>query len=138
MTIERDYLTANEIRYIGNIICDMEDSDFVTKDYLKYLTVADFCTDFKLERTVNDNNEVVIGWKEENYDKLWEENGIEILNNSIRNIDLIDKFVEDRQSNYNIFKSITAQLGESIKNFNLDETKDILSKFEDIVDKKEK
>lgn len=138
MTIERDYLYASEIRYIGEMICNIDNADFITKDYLKYLTVADFCTDFKLERGVNENGEESISWKEENYDKLWEENGIEILNNSIRNIDLIDKFVEDRQSIYNMIKDITAQLGESVKNFNLDETKDILSKFEGIIDKKEK
>lgn len=138
MTIERDYLYASEIRYIGEMICSIDNADFVTKDYLKYLTVADFCTDFKLERGINEDGEETVNWKEENYDKLWEENGIEILNNSIRNINLIDKFVEDRQSTYNMIKDITAQLGESVKNFNLDETKDILSKFEGIIDKKEK
>lgn len=137
MKIERNYLTANEIRYIANIIVEID--DYMTKQYIKYLTVADFCTDYKLETEKSeDNKEDSVVWKEDNYNKLWEEGNIEVLDKEIKNIYLIDKAVEDRQSTYNMFRELTEKLSESIKNFDINETKTVINQIGSLINKEEK
>lgn len=137
MKIERNYLTANEIRYIANMIAEID--DYMTKQYIKYLTVADFCTDYKLETEKSeDGKEDSVVWKEDNYNKLWEEGNIEVLDKEIKNIYLIDKAVEDRQSTYNMFKELTEKLSESIKNFDINETKTIINQIGSLINKEEK
>lgn len=137
MKIERNYLTANEIRYIANMIAEID--DYMTKQYIKYLTVADFCTDYKLETEKSeDNKEDSVIWKEDNYNKLWEEGNIEVLDKEIKNIYLIDKAVEDRQSTYNMFRELTEKLSESIKNFDINETKNVMNQISSLINKEEK
>lgn len=137
MKIERNYLTANEIRYIANMIAEID--DYMTKQYIKYLTVADFCTDYKLETEKSeDNKEDSVVWKEDNYNKLWEEGNIEVLDKEIKNIYLIDKAVEDRQSTYNMFRELTEKLSESIKNFDINETKTVINQIGSLINKEEK
>lgn len=137
MKIEKNYLTANEIRYIADMIYNID--DYMTKQYIKYLTVADFCTDYKLEiEKSEDNKENSIVWKEDNYNKLWEEGNIEVLDKEIKNIYLIDKAVEDRQSTYNMFRELTEKLSESIKNFDINETKTVMSQIGSLINKEEK
>lgn len=137
MKIERNYLTANEIRYIANMIAEID--DYMTKQYIKYLTVADFCTDYKLETEKSeDDKEDSVVWKEDNYNKLWEEGNIEVLDKEIKNIYLIDKAVEDRQSTYNMFRELTEKLSESIKNFDINETKTVINQIGSLINKEEK
>jgi hypothetical protein len=136
MKIERNYLKANEIRYIGEMICNMD--DFMTKEYIKYLTVANFCTDFKLDTEKGENDEETVVWKEERYNELWENGDIETLNREIKNMYLIDLYVEDKHSNYNMFNELTNKLGESIKNFNLDETKEVMSQINTLINTEKK
>lgn len=137
MKIERNYLTANEIRYIANMITEID--DYMTKQYIKYLTVADFCTDYKLETEKSeDGKEDSVVWKEDNYNKLWEEGNIEVLDKEIKNIYLIDKAVEDRQSTYNMFRELTEKLSESIKNFDINETKTVINQIGSLINKEEK
>lgn len=136
MKIERNYLKANEIRYIGEMICNMD--DFMTKEYIKYLTVANFCTDFKLDTEKGENDEETVVWKEERYNELWENGDIDILNSGIKNMYLIDLYVEDKHSNYNMFNELTNKLGESIKNFNLDETKEVMSQINTLINTEKK
>lgn len=137
MKIERNYLTANEIRYIANMIAEID--DYMTKQYIKYLTVADFCTDYKLETEKSeDSKEDSVVWKEDNYNKLWEEGNIEVLDKEIKNIYLIDKAVEDRQSTYNMFRELTEKLSESIKNFDINETKTVINQIGSLINKEEK
>lgn len=137
MKIERNYLTANEIRYIANMIAEID--DYMTKQYIKYLTVADFCTDYKLETEKSeDGKEDSVVWKEDNYNKLWEEGNIEVLDKEIKNIYLIDKAVEDRQSTYNMFRELTEKLSESIKNFDINETKTVINQIGSLINKEEK
>lgn len=137
MKIERNYLTANEIRYIANMISEID--DYMTKQYIKYLTVADFCTDYKLETEKSeDGKEDSVVWKEDNYNKLWEEGNIEVLDKEIKNIYLIDKAVEDRQSTYNMFRELTEKLSESIKNFDINETKTVINQIGSLINKEEK
>lgn len=136
MKIERNYLKANEIRYIGEMICNMD--DFMTKEYIKYLTVANFCTDFKLDTEKGENDEETVVWKEERYNELWENGDIDTLNREIRNMYLIDLYVEDKHSNYNMFNELTNKLGESIKNFNLDETKEVMSQINTLINTEKK
>ena len=137
MKIERNYLTANEIRYIANMIAEID--DYMTKQYIKYLTVADFCTDYKLETEKSkDGKEDSVIWKEDNYNKLWEEGNIEVLDKEIKNIYLIDEAVEDRQSTYNMFRELTEKLSESIKNFDINETKPVINQLGSLINKEEK
>ena len=137
MKIERNYLTANEIRYIANMIAEID--DYMTKQYIKYLTVADFCTDYKLETEKSkDGKEDSVIWKEDNYNKLWEEGNIEVLDKEIKNIYLIDEAVEDRQSTYNMFRELTEKLSESIKNFDINETKTVINQIGSLINKEEK
>lgn len=136
MKIERNYLKANEIRYIGEMICNID--DFMTKEYIKYLTVANFCTDFKLDTEKGENDEETVVWKEERYNELWENGDIDTLNREIRNMYLIDLYVEDKHSNYNMFNELTNKLGESIKNFNLDETKEVMSQISTLINTEKK
>lgn len=137
MKIERNYLTANEIRYIANMISEID--DYMTKQYIKYLTIADFCTDYKLETEKSeDGKEDSVVWKEDNYNKLWEEGNIEVLDKEIKNIYLIDKAVEDRQSTYNMFRELTEKLSESIKNFDINETKTVINQIGSLINKEEK
>lgn len=137
MKIERNYLTASEIRYIANMIAEID--DYMTKQYIKYLTVADCCTDYKLEvEKSEDNKEDSVVWKEDNYNKFWEEGNIEVLDREIKNIYLIDKAVEDRQSTYNMFKELTEKLSESIKDFDMDETKTVINQIGSLINKEEK
>lgn len=137
MKIERNYLTANEIRYIANMISEID--DYMTKQYIKYLTVADFCTDYKLETEKSEGGkEDSVIWKEDNYNKLWEEGNIEVLDKEIKNIYLIDKAVEDRQSTYNMFRELTEKLSESIKNFDINETKTVINQIGSLINKEEK
>lgn len=136
MKIERNYLKANEIRYIGEMICNMD--DFITKEYIKYLTVANFCTDFKLDTEKGEDGEETVVWKEERYNELWENGDIDTLNREIRNMYLIDLYVEDKHSNYNMFNELTNKLGESIKNFNLDETKEVMSQINTLINTEKK
>ena len=118
------------------MICNMD--DFMTKEYIKYLTVANFCTDFKLDTEKGENDEETVVWKEERYNELWENGDIDTLNREIRNMYLIDLYVEDKHSNYNMFNELTNKLGESIKNFNLDETKEVMSQINTLINTEKK
>jgi hypothetical protein len=138
MKIEKNYLTTSEIRYIGQMLIDLEDSDFMTREYIKYLTIADFCTDFKLDTDKDENGNDTVTWKEEKYNELWANGDIEVLDKEIKNIYLIDMYVDDKQSTYNLFKELGNQLTESVKNFNIDETKEVMKQFSDLVDKEKK
>ncbi len=138
MQIEKDYLTAGEIRYIAELLINMEDSDFMTKQYMKYLSVADFCTDFKLDIEKDENGGDITVWKEEKYNNLWADGGIEKLDKEIRNIYLIDEYVKDSQSTYKVFNNLTDKLSESLNNFNLEETKDVVSQIGNLINKESK
>lgn len=138
MQIEKDYLTAGEIRYIAELLINMEDSDFMTKQYMKYLSVADFCTDFKLDIEKDENGGDITVWKEEKYNNLWADGGIEKLDKEIRNIYLIDEYVKDNQSTYKVFNNLTDKLSESLNNFNLEETKDVVSQIGNLINKESK
>ena len=136
MKIERNYLTANEIRYISDMISEID--DFMTREYIKYLTVANFCTDIKLSVEDTENGEQAVVWKEEDYNNLVAEGDIEKLNNSIKNIYLIDLAVEYKHSTYNMLKDLTDKLSNSIKDFDINETKEVLSQIDNLVNKEEK
>ena len=136
MKIEKNYLTANEIRYIADMICNID--DYMTKEYIKYLTVANFCTDFKLDTEKDENGNDAVVWKEKRYNELWSNGGIEILDKEIKNIYLIDKCIDDIHSTYNMFKILTQNLSESLKNFDINETKEIISQVGNLINKEEK
>ena len=123
---------------LANLFMHYVFDDFMTKEYIKYLTVANFCTDFKLDTEKGENDEETVVWKEERYNELWENGDIDTLNREIRNMYLIDLYVEDKHSNYNMFNELTNKLGESIKNFNLDETKEVMSQINTLINTEKK
>ena len=64
--------------------------------------------------------------------------GIEKLDKEIRNIYLIDEYVKDNQSTYKVFNNLTDKLSESLNNFNLEETKDVVSQIGNLINKESK
>ena len=51
---------------------------------------------------------------------------------------IIDKCIDDIHSTYNMFKILTQNLSESLKNFDINETKEIISQVGNLINKEEK
>lgn len=120
MNIIKDYLTAGEIRYIANLILPYD--NFMDREYIKVLTVADICTDdIKLKKETDKNGEESITWSEEVYNKMWENGDVDELYDKIRNIYLIDDTIAKQENIYNLVKSKLDEISKSIENVKVEE-----------------
>lgn len=121
MKIEKDYLTASEIRHIAELMLSLDKNDYMTREYIKVLLIADFCTDIKLPK---EDDEIV--FKEEIYNKMWEDGDVKTLYSEIKNWYLIDDMVRNKENIYTLIKD---KLDEISKSINEVKVEDIISSF---------
>lgn len=119
MEIIKNYLTANEIRTIGDMICDMD--NYIDREFIKILSVADVCTDIKLERKEEKDGSTSLTWKEDVYNDMIANGDVFVLYDTIFNIKDIDEYVKDKRSLYNLFNNLATELKQSLDSNNIEE-----------------
>ena len=136
MKIERDYLTAGEIRYIVNLMLNL-DNDYMTREYVKVLTVADICTDIKLKKGKDENGEESLTWSEDVYNEMWKNGEIDTLYSEIRNIGLIEEIVSKYESVYSLVKNKLEDMAKGIEDIDVNDLIGTLAKnFKELTDAK--
>lgn len=115
MEIIKNYLTAGEIRNIGDNVLNFKNP--MDREYIKTLLIADFCTDVKLIK--DEEDETKITFSEDIYNNLIVSGDYDKLYSEIKNISMVDKYISESESLINLIITLYSDLKESINNNNI-------------------